>query len=111
MKSSLSIKSMMNGDTYNDNVSLSALDKPVEEPKRDKPPMMPTPTVNLEEQIRCVTVECVEKSVANQMEHIQNQIKLLEMRVMVAVELNATQLRNIWRHHSKAVRRLDNVDV
>jgi hypothetical protein len=55
--------------------------------------------IDLEEKIRCVTVECMQKQLDDQIEQVEEQLTGL-------IEKNTNRLRNIWKHHKDLVLRV-----
>jgi len=120
MESSLSVDQMMarqaddENTTLEENIFFDALDAPSLAQgetddnivDRQTAPLVKT-TVDLEEQIRCVTIDCVEKTVSKRMEQMYEHLDRLETSVDKKFRRNTHRLKNMWRHHTQAVGRLD----
>ena len=59
--------------------------------------------IDLEEKIRCVTVECVQKQLDDQIEQVEEQLIGL-------IEKNTNRMRNIWKHHKDLVVRVTQLE-
>ena len=111
MESSLSIESMSMDNAKNSEETLQSLDGPFELDEEasssKRPPRSTKPTINLEERIRCVTIECVENAISKQMEEVFSRLEELDINCENNFDRNTRRLKNMWRHHKQAVEVLD----
>ena len=94
MESSLSLETFMQNqsDALGDD-DLLGVQPAKKDRKKDK-------NKDLEDKIRCVTAECIEKQ-------LTSQFQGLEERVLEQIKLNTTRLRNVWRHHKEGLARVE----